>query len=158
MSASDTMMKIRDRNRWITVFVILWLLVFHYESLRYSVLRPLLHRDLPKLPLLFPPAGWMMFFRVDASEGRAEVYGLQDGQPTLIDPHEIFRTRFVGYDNIRRNVLVSVLEPERAPAFCRYLASRFPAYPAFAVVYLQYPSVVEHPWRPQRYLVYRCAE
>ena len=152
------MMKIRYRNRWITAFVILWLLVFHYESLRYGVLRPLFHRELPKVPLLFPPAGWIMFYRVDATEGRAEVYGFKSGQPVLIDPHEIFRTRFVWYDNIRRNVLISVLEPEREPAFCRYLASRFPAYREFAVVYLQYPSVIERPLQTQRYLAYRCSD
>ena len=146
------------RNRWITLFVILWLLVFHYESLRYDYLRPWLRRELPKLPLLFPPAGWIMFFRVDASEGCAEVYGISQGQPQRLDPHDIFRTRCVGYDNIRRNVLVSALEPSRGRDFCRYLARKFPAYRGFAVVYLQYPSVIEHPPRAQRYLVYRCDE
>ena len=146
------------RNWWITVFVIVWLLVFHYESLRYSYLRPLLHRELPKVPLLFPPAGWIMFYRVDASEGRAEVYGVRDGVPELLDPHRIFATRFVWYDNICRNVLICALEQQVGPRFCHFLRRKFPAYSEFVIVYLQYPSVIERPWRPQRYGVYRCTE
>lgn len=157
MTLTDTTVK-THRDRWITGFVIVWLLVFHYESLRYGVLRPWLRRELPKLPLLFPPAGWIMFYRVEDGEGRAEVYGLTNSRPELIDPHAIFRTRFVGYDNIRRNVLISVLEPERGTAFCRFLHRRFPAYPGFAVVYLQYPSVVDRPLQAQRYLAYRCSD
>lgn len=146
------------RNRWITAFVIVWLLVFHYESLRYSYLRPLLRRELPKVPLLFPPAGWIMFYRVDASEGRAEVYGLRDGVSELLDPHRIFAMRFVWYDNVRRNVLSSVLDRHRRPAFCRFLARKFPEYPEFVVVYVRYPSVVERPRWPLRYGVYQCTE
>ena len=151
-------MKMARRNRWITVFVILWLLVFHYESLRYSYLQPLFHRELPKVPLLFPPAGWIMFYRVDASEGRAEVYGVRDGIPELLDPHRIFATRFIWYDNIRRNVLVSVLEPGVGPDFCRLLRRKFPEYPEFIVAYLEYPDVTEHPPRALRRPVYRCVQ
>ncbi len=144
------------RKRAMSLFVIAWLLVFHYETVRYHYLSPLFHRELPKLPLLFPPAGWIMFFRVDETEGRAEVYGLQRGQPVLIDPHNIFTTRFVGYDNIRRNVLVSVLYREQARDFCRFLWRKFPEYEGFLVTYLEYPSVIEHPHQPRRALAYRC--
>ena len=158
MDADLAMPKTSRRHRWITVFVVLWLLVFHYESLRYSYLQPLLHRPLPKVQWLFPPAGWIMFYRVEPSEGRAEVYGITHGVPHLIDPHDIFRTRFVWYDNIRRNVLVSVLNQGSAPGFCRFLRRRFPTYDGFVVVYLQYASVTQQPPAAQRYEAYRCGD
>ncbi len=50
----------------ITVFVLCWSLVFHYESLRVNYLMPLTHHELPKTPLLFPPAGWIMFVNIDS--------------------------------------------------------------------------------------------
>ena len=55
------------RTTTITWFVIIWTAVFLYETFRASYLSPLLHRQLPKLPLLFPPAGWIMFYNVDKS-------------------------------------------------------------------------------------------
>jgi len=196
------------RRLRISLFVVVWLLVFLYETFRYGYLSPLAGRPLPKLPLLFPPAGWIMFFNVDSSYGFAEVYGLRSpdhrgrggvpdavggrrspdhrgrggvaerqrvrhsatpsvappdavgsrlgGQPVLIDPHEIFETRAVGYDNIHRNVLVTVLYRERADAFCRYLRRKFPAYESFAVVYGDYPDLISLPDRINRQVLYRC--
>jgi hypothetical protein len=144
------------KRRAISAFAAAWLLLFHYESLRLSYLNPLLGVELPKTKLLFPPAGWIMFYRVDDSDGRAEVYGLKDGAAALIDPHRVFATRWLGYDNIRRNILVSVLHPSRAPDFCRYLARKFPEYDSFAVVEVWIPSVVEKPHREERRVSYRC--
>jgi hypothetical protein len=141
----------------ISIFVVLWMLVFHYETLRLHYLSPLFKRELPKLPLLFPPAGWIMFFHVDNSYGFAEVYGLRRGEPpTLLDPHDIFATRAIGYDNIHRNVLIEVLSQDRAAAFCRYLERKSPAYESFAVAYTQYPDVVKEPERVLRQVMYRC--
>ncbi len=114
-------------------------------------------RALPKFPLLFPPAGWIMFFDVDQSFGYAEVYGLRGQQPELLDPHAIFATKAVGYDNIHRNVLSGVLHRSQGPAFCRYLARKFPAYETFVVVYAVYPDVVSQPDRVLRQIAYRCA-
>ena len=68
------------RNRVITGFVICWTLLFQYETLRANYLSPLVHRELPKLRLLFPPAGWIMFYNIDPHYGFAEVYGVKDGQ------------------------------------------------------------------------------
>ena len=148
---------IRRRHILITWFVISWTLVFHYETLRASYLSPLAHRRLPKLPLLLPPAGWIMFFNVDPSYGFAEVYGLRSGTtPVLLDPHAIFSTRAVGYDNIHRNMLVGVLDRSRAPEFCRYLQRKFPAYETFGVVYAEYPDLIETPERILRQVAYRC--
>ena len=140
----------------ITWFVICWTILFQYETLRANYLSPFLKRELPKLPLLFPPAGWIMFYRVDNSYGFAEVYGLHGSQPITLDPHDIFETRAVGYDNIHRNVLVGVLYQDRAPSFCRYLRRRFPAYDAFAVVYRQYPDLINTPERILSQVAYRC--
>ena len=151
-------MVVLRRNTAINVFVTCWLLLFGYETFRAGYLSPLLGRRLPKFPLLFPPAGWIMFFNVDRTYGFAQVYALPRGgtSPVKLDPHDIFETTAVGYDNIRRNVLVGVLSRDRAPAFCRYLRRKFPQYGAFAVVYSQYPDVVDEPTRVLSQLAYRC--
>ena len=144
------------RNTCITAFVIAWLLLFYYETLRLNYLSPLGHRELPKTPLLFPPAGWIMFYEVGEQEGHVEVYGLQQQHPVLIDPHAIFATRWIGYDNIRRNVLVSVLSPAYADPFCRFLRRKFSAYDGFVIVYAETPSVMETPQRTFRQVAYQC--
>jgi len=164
------------RNVWISLFVIVWTAVFHYETLRLNYLSPLalrlrsalalskaegrveglVGRELPKLKFLYPPAGWIMFFHVDESSGVAEVYGIRKSQPVLIDPHDIFETRFVWYDNIHRNVLISVLSAHDAPRFCRYLRRKFPQYERFAVVYAQYPDLIRQPGEIRRHIAYRC--
>ena len=149
-------MVVRRRGILITVFVVCWTLIFGYETLRANYLSPLFKRPLPKLPLLFPPAGWIMFFNVDRSYGFAEVYAIRNGQLALIDPHRIFSTRAVGYDNIHRNVLVGVLEADRAPAFCRYLRRKFPDADGFVVVYANYPDLIAAPDRVMRQIAYRC--
>jgi len=144
------------RNRAITWFVICWTLLFQYETLRASYLNPLVKRELPKLRLLFPPAGWIMFFNVDKAYGFAEVYGIRDGTPTLLDPHDILETKAVGYDNIHRNVLIGTLYPQRARQFCSFLKRKFSGYDAFLVIYAQYPDIVETPERILRRVMYRC--
>ena len=149
-------MILRRHDRAITVFVICWSLLFFYETFRANYLSPLAGRRLPKFPLLFPPAGWIMFFNVDSSYGFAEVYGLRNGEQALIDPHAIFQTKAVGYDNIRRNVLVGVLSQEAAQSFCRYLKWRLPNYEAFTVVYAQNPDTVNAPGQVSRHVAYRC--
>ena len=147
----------RRRHALISAFVIAWTLLFHYETLRAGYLGPLAGRELPKTRLLFPPAGWIMFFSVDKAYGFAEVYGLRAGEePRLLDPHDVFATRAVGYDNTHRNVLVSVLHHSHGPAFCGYLTRKFPAYDGFAVVYAEYPDVTSAPDQPVRRLAYRC--
>jgi len=144
------------RRTLITWFVIGWTILFQYETLRASYLSPLVGRPLPKFPLLFPPAGWIMFYNVDNSYGFAEVYGIRGDEPTLLDPHAIFPIKNVGYDNIRRNVLVSVLDGRRAGNFCQFLRRKFPQYDSFAVVYAQYPDLIETPDRVLRQVAYRC--
>jgi hypothetical protein len=146
----------RWRNAGISLFVIAWTAVFHYETLRLNYLSPLIGRELPKLKFLFPPAGWIMFFNVDRSYGFAEVIGFQEGRPILIDPHLIFETRFVGYDNIRRNVLVSALSLHQAPRFCAYLKRKFPQMEGFDVVYAVFPDVVNRPTEKLSEVAYRC--
>lgn len=146
----------RRRDLAITSFVTVWLLVFCYETCRFGVLSPLAGRALPKLPLLFPPAGWIMFFNVDRSYGFAEVYGVRGDRVERLDPQAIFSTRTVGYDNFHRNILVGVVSREEAPAFCGYLTRRFPDYHHFAVVYAQHPDVVQTPELVQRAISYQC--
>ena len=153
-----------SRNAWISLFTAVWIAVFHYETLRLNYLSPLVlrlssgqvGRELPKLKFLYPPAGWIMFFNVDRRYGFAEVYSVSGDRPARIDPHEIFSTRFVGYDNIHRNVLISVLSRRSAPAFCRYLDRKFPHEDSFLVVYAEYPDLVDQPQRVERRLAYRC--
>ncbi len=140
----------------ISLFVIIWILAFHYESLRAFYLNPLFKRELPKVKFLFPPAGWIMFFNVDESYGMAEVYGIKNGQPQLIDPHDIFQTKAIGYDNIHRNVLSGALDPRKGQSFCRFLRRKFPDYEGFWVVAVQYPSVIRQPGQKLYRVMYRC--
>lgn len=135
-----------------------WVLLFHYESLRHNYLRPLFGFDLPKLKFLFPPAGWIMFYHVGEGDGRAEVYGFRGpaSPPEEIDPHRIFETRWVGYDNLRRNILISVLDPSSGPRFCRYLARKFPEYGSFVVAQAWTPSVLKGKGEVVRQAAYRC--
>ena len=143
----------------ISFFIILWVLVFHYESARALYLSPALNMELPKLKLLFPPAGWIMFYEVNKSWSTAEVYGLKDGQekPDFIDPHRIFETRFVGFDNIRRNIMVNALDPRMSNQFCTFLKRKFPEYAHFQIALAGYPDLVKE--RPaKKYLkpIYQC--
>lgn len=140
----------------ISLFVIGWICLFHYESLRHFYLEPLVGHTLPKTKFLFPPAGWIMFFNVDERYGGAQVYGIRSNQPEWIDPHRVFPIRWVGYDNIRRNVLVSVLDERRGRDFCRYLKRKFPEYDEFVVAATYYPSVTRDPATRYRQPVYRC--
>ncbi len=144
------------RRAAISVFVVAWLLVFNYESVRHNYLERWLHRDLPKVKFLFPPAGWIMFYRVDDASGSAEVYGRKGEDGALIDPHRIFETRWVGYDNIHRNVLISALNRAYAPSFCGYLKRKFPEYDGFLVMESWVLSVSKEPDKVFRRLAYRC--
>ncbi len=144
------------RNIFISIFVIIWILVFNYESTRHFYLEPLFHRDLPKVKFLFPPAGWVMFFNVDDSYGLAEVYGVKDGNTQRIDPHQILQTRAIGYDNIYRNALSTVLSRSLAQPFCAYLHRKFTYFDSFLVTYVNYPSVSQRPFERLQALAYEC--
>lgn len=146
----------RARNTAIGIFVVLWLGIFHYESTRYFYLNPLARRDLPEFKFLFPPAGWIMFLNVDETYSHVEVHGKTGGNVYLIDPHDVFRTRTFGFDNIHRNVLSGVGSRESAAAFCQYLAWRLPSYEDFVVTAVYYPSVVKEPYRRRQELLYWC--
>ncbi len=144
------------RNKAISIFVILWLALFHYESARHFYLEPFFKRPLPKTKFLFPPAGWIMFFNVEDSYGYAEVYGIKNGQGQVIDPHDILQTRAIGYDNIHRNVLVSVLSQDVSRPFCSFLRRKFPYFESFAVTYVNYPSVTQRPFERLQTVMYEC--
>ena len=145
-----------SRNILITIFVILWTLIFHYESTRHFYLEPFFGRNLPKLKFLFPPAGWIMFYNVDDSYGLAEVYAVKNNQPTLIDPHRIFETKAVLYDNIHRNVLSTVLASYHRRSFCRFLKRKFPDFDAFLVMEAYYPSMIKTPDKKLYKVEYIC--
>lgn len=146
----------KNRNTWISIFVILWTLLFHYESIRYFYLNPFFHRDLPKMKFLFPPAGWIMFYNVDETCGFAEVYGIKNHHPEKIDPHRILATKAILYDNIHRNVLSSVLYESARPVFCRFLNRKFPEYEEFVILAAYYPSVIKEPGRKLSRVQYTC--
>ena len=146
----------RVRNTAISIFVVLWLFIFHYESTRHFYLSALAKRDLPKFKFLFPPAGWIMFFNVDETYSYVEVYGKMGESVHLIDPHDIFRTRAFGFDNIHRNILSNVGSRYHAAAFCQYLAWRLPSYENFVVMTVYYPSLVKEPYRRRQEVLYRC--
>ncbi len=146
----------RLRNVFISIFVVLWLLVFHYESTRHFYLNPLAQRDLPKFKFLFPPVGWIMFFNVDETCSYVEIYGKTGESAYLIDPHDIFRTRTFGFDNIHRNVLSIVGSRDLASPFCHYLAWRLPTYENFVVTAVYHPSLIKEPEKRRQQVLYQC--
>jgi hypothetical protein len=107
---------------------------------------------------LFPPAGWIMFFNVNDGYGYVEVYGLKNGQSQLIDPHQILQTRAIGYDNINRNALVTVLSREMVLPFCGFLRVKFPYFERFVVTYVNYPHLTQHSFERQQQVAYECKE
>ena len=141
---------------FIICFVILWTIVFHYESTRHFFLEPLFKKSLPKVKFLFPPAGWIMFFNVSDSYGYAEVYGVKNGINYLIDPHQILLTRDIGYDNVHRNVLSEVLSVNAGKNFCEFLDRKFPYFENFLVVANEYPHVVTEPFFKLQQIMYKC--
>ena len=48
----------KSQNVFITIFVIIWLGLFHYESVRGFILNNAMGINAPKTKFLFPPAGW----------------------------------------------------------------------------------------------------
>jgi hypothetical protein len=145
------------RNSLISIFVVCWLFIFHYESLRALYLNPFFKRELPKVKFLFPPAGWIMFFRVDDAASSVEIYGITaDNQPQLIDPHDILQTRPIGYDNIHRGALFAFASPDNRGRACAFLRWKLPYFKGFVVTYVQYPSLAAERFRQQRYILYQC--
>ena len=152
----------RARKAAIWSFIVVWNAVFLYETFRAFQLEPLLRRlhvqaELPKLPMLFPPAGWIMFYKVENAAGGVEVYGVNKGGRTLIDPHRIFSTRYVLFDNIRRGMMFEAVEPGRQWGFCNYLRRKFPEYADFAVTQYEYPSLTDPSVKKLQADDYTCA-
>lgn len=144
------------RNILISLFVIVWTAVFHYESICGYYLEPMMGHRLPKMKFLFPPAGWIMFFNVDDTYGHVEVYGVRDKSLFRLDPHEIISTRFIGFDNIHRNILVSTASGREQKPFCHFLEGKFPGYENFVVTIVQYPSLTDDRYRRVESPVYQC--
>ena len=150
------MLQLKVKRSMITVFVVSWLSLFFYETTRVCTLNPLFRRELPKCKFLFPPAGWIMFYNVGEQEGHCEVYGAKGERYEFIDPHRIFNDRWLGYDNIHRNVLISVLNPAYVESFCRYLKRKFPEYDSFHVFYAITPSNIQYPGRRVLKAAFSC--
>lgn len=139
-------------------FVILWLGLFQYESLRYFFLNSWFERPLPKTKLLFPPAGWIMFYQVGKGFGHIEVYGVKEGRTLRIDPHDIIRTRTIMFDNIHRNILSSMADQRAGPRFCAFLRRRFESFDQFHVAVHYYPDPVERPFDVIQQIKYTCTD
>ena len=151
-------MNIQWRNKLISIFVVIWLSVFYYESTCYYYLQPFFKHELPRLKFLFPPAGWIMFYSIGDNFGYAEIYGVKNGNHQLIDPHQILQTRAIGYDNINRNALATVLTPSMSDSFCPFLKRKFPYFEKFLVTYVEYPRLTEEPLKRTQTVVYTCGE
>ena len=152
------MVSIKLRNFFISIFVILWVIVFHYESLRAFYLNPLFKRNLPKVKFLFPPAGWIMFYEVDDAFGVVEVYGVKNESVQRIDPHDIFKTRTIGFDNIHRGIMGSAASQGMEKQFCSFLQRRFPYFDRFMIVQEYYPSISQQPYQRYEQLLYQCVK
>ncbi|MCA9406998.1 MAG: hypothetical protein KC684_10695, partial [Candidatus Omnitrophica bacterium] len=124
----------------------------------YFFLQPLSQKPLPKVKFLFPPAGWIMFYHVGDTFGHREVYGIKNDVPQLLDPHDIFRTRTIGYDNIHRGILTSAADPANARQFCHYLQRRFPYFDTFVIKLTYYPEMTTEPYKQYEKIEYQCVE
>ena len=156
------------RHALISLFVIFWLGVYHYMSLKHFYLEPWLKRPLPRVKMLFPPAGWIMFYQVDDQSAEVQVWGLQKVKLTgsgsnislsydakfLIDPHDIFRTRTIFFDNIKRGLMFGAVA--RQKPFCDYLEKRFPEYDGYEVKYIIHPAMTEKPESKFERIAYQC--
>ena len=98
-----------------------------------------------------------MFYNVDDSAGYVEVYGVKESTPFLIDAHDIFATRTIGFDNIHRNILSSVADPAMAKPFCKFLWRKFQYYERFIVTGVYYPSITKEPNKVLQQVKYQCA-
>lgn len=146
----------KRRNIIISIFVIVWVILFNYESTRAFFLQPLFKKPFPKMKFLFPPAGWIMFFNVDSSFRYVQVYGMKKGISQAIDAHQILQTRDIGYDNIHRNVLGAVLSQDMVKPFCVFLERKFPYFDSFVVTYVNYPSLDSEPMKQEQNVAYQC--
>ena len=146
------------RDRFITFFVILWCLAFHYESVRYFYLQPLLKRPLPKIKFLFPPAGWIMFYHVDSGYAHNRIFGVKNSQSYEIDPHEVFRVRTIGFDNVHRGVVSGAASQRYRYAFCKQLYTRFKGNDNFIIVQDYYPDFVNEPYKRYQQVLYDCGK
>lgn len=97
-----------------------------------------------------------MFYAVGDGYSLAEVYGVKNGQPQLIDPHDILQTRPIGYDNVHRNALITVLDESRRQRFCDFIKRKFTYFDSFLVTYVNYPSVTAKPLEKQQVVAYEC--
>lgn len=141
---------------FITVFVIVWLGLFHYESVRGFILNNAMGLNAPKTKFLFPPAGWIMFYKVDKSFGHVDVYGVTENGYVRIDPHDIVETRTIMYDNIHRGILGAAADQYKRQSFCRLITRKFPQYKKFAINYEYYPDPVVNPQDRVQRVLYTC--
>lgn len=146
----------KSQNLFITIFVIIWLGFFHYESVRGFILNNAMGLNAPKMKFLFPPAGWIMFYRVDKPFGHVDVYGVTENGYLRIDPHDIVETRTIMYDNIHRGILGAAADQYNRQSFCRLLTRKFPQYKKFAISYEYYPDPVANPQQRVQRVLYTC--
>ncbi len=100
-----------------------------------------------------------MFYQVDKSDGYVEVYGVKSEQSQLIDPHDIFRTRTFGYDNVHRGIMGGVGDsdnPAVGAQFCRFLNYRFPYFDKFYITAFYHPDMIEKPYDRRQKMLYEC--
>ena len=99
-----------------------------------------------------------MFYRVDNSYGNIRIFGIKNERPYEIDPHEVFRVRTIGYDNIHRGVIGSAASQRNKRKFCQHLTKRFDYYENFIIVYEYYPDFIAEPHERIQQLLYSCKE
>jgi len=97
-----------------------------------------------------------MFYNIDDRTSYVEVYGIKGQQSQIIDPHDIIRTRTVGYDNIHRGILGQVTYSQYYRSFCNFLNYRFDYFDRFLITIVSHPNMSENPYERYQKVLYQC--
>jgi hypothetical protein len=97
-----------------------------------------------------------MFYQVDKAYGYIRIFGMKEDQSYEIDPHEVFRVRTIGFDNIHRGVINAAASQRNSRAFCQHLRKRFKDFDDFKILYTYYPDFIAEPYARYQQLLYGC--
>jgi hypothetical protein len=98
-----------------------------------------------------------MFYQVDETYSYIRIFGFKNGQNYEIDPHEVFRVRTIGFDNIHRGVIGAAASESNRYAFCKQLFTRFKDFESLSILNEYYPNFVTDPYKRYQQMLFNCS-